>query len=255
MRSSRDDRSPWGKRVYFESHEFETMMQGLLLRAGSDVFVAGSGVDVDRVLLAGLELEADYVSLPNGVLGRTLFLADGSAQVQVSRELADEAEVDTIARRRLRTTLAHECGHVACHRTLFLADTETISLFPSSEGQEEEKPAILCRESTVAPGYSGEWWEYQANRCMASLLLPRHLLAPQFRAVLTSVGVDSYEEAAKQGKDEGMVRTLANMFDISWQALLYRLRDLGFIPTRDQLDQRNMEVEGDLLLTRMGTHR
>ena len=209
MRSSRDHWSPWGKRLYFEPHEFETMMKDLLLRAGTDVFVEGSGVDVDRVLLAAFELEADYVSLPGGVLGRTLFLADGSAQIEVSRELADEAETDTLARRRLRTTLAHECGHVACHRMLFLADTETISLFPSGEGQEAEKPAILCRENTVASGYSGEWWEYQANQCMACLLLPRHLLVPRFQAVLTAVGVGSYEDAAKHGKDVRIVRTLA----------------------------------------------
>ena len=244
MRSSRDHRSPWGKRLYFEAHEFETMMKDLLLRVGPDVFVESSGVDVDRVLLAAFELEADYVSLPDGVLGRTLFLPDGSAQIEVSRELADEAETDTVHRRRLRTTLAHECGHVACHRILFLADTETISLFPSGEGQEEEKPAILCRENTVAPAYSGEWWEYQANQCMACLLLPRHLLVPRFRAVLTGVGVGSYEEAVKRVKDGDIIRTLANMFDVSWQVLLCRLEDLGFIPNRDQLGQRNLELGG-----------
>ena len=244
MRSSRDHRNPWGKRLYFEPHEFETMMKDLLLRAGPDVFVEGSGVDVDRVLLAAFELEADYVSLPDGVLGRSLFLADGSAQIEVSRELADEAETDTVARRRLRTTLAHECGHVACHRMLFLADTETISLFPSGEVQEEEKPAILCRENTVASGYSGEWWEYQANQCMACLLLPRYLLVPRFKAVLTGVGARSFEQAAKQAKDVDIVRSLANMFDVSWQTLLYRLEELGFIPNRDQLDQGNMGLGG-----------
>lgn len=244
MRSSRDHRSPWGQRVYFEVCEFETMMKELLLGAGPGVFVEGSGVDVDRVLLATFKLEADYVSLPDGVLGRTLFLADGTAQIEVSRELSDEAETDTVARRRLRTTLAHECGHVACHRILFLADTETISLFPSGGAPVEEKPAILCRENTVALGYSGEWWEYQANQCMACLLLPRHLLVPRFQAALTGVGVASYEEAANQGKDEEIVRTLAKVFDVSWQALLYRLEELGFIPNREQLNQGDMELGG-----------
>ena len=244
MRSSRDHQSPWGKRLYFESHEFETMMKDLLLRAGPEVFVEGIGVDVDRVLLAAFELDADYVGLPDGLLGRTLFLADGSTQIEVLRELADEAETDAVARRRLRTTLAHECGHVACHRTLFLADTETFSLFSSGEAQEEEKPAILCRESTVGSGYSGEWWEYQANQCMTCLLLPRHLLVPRFHAVLTEVGVRSYEEAAKKGKDIEIVRTLANMFDVSWQALLYRLEETGLIPNRDMIGQGNMELRG-----------
>lgn len=244
MRSFPDHRSPWGKRLYFEPSEFETMMKDLLRRAGPRVFVEGSGVDIDRVLLTAFGLEADYVILPDGVLGRTLFLADGSAQLEVSRELADDAETDTVARRRLRTTLAHECGHVACHSILFMADTETISLFSSGEIQQQEKPAILCREGTVAARYSGEWWEFQANQCMACLLLPRHLLEPRFQAVLTGLGVGSYEEGAKQGKDDDIVRTLANMFDVSWQALLYRLEDLAFIPNRARLDQDSMELGG-----------
>ena len=218
------------------------MMKDLLLCAGPGVFVEGSGVDADRVLLAAYQLEADYVSLPDGVLGRTLFRAEGSVQIEISRELADEAEIETLARRRFRTTLAHECGHVACHRMLFQADTETMSLFPSGEGHEEEKPAILCRESTVGSGYSGEWWEYQANQCMACSLLPRDLLVPRFQAALNATGVGSYSEAAEQGRDVDIVRTLVNGFDVSWQALLYRLEELGFIPNRDLLDQGSMEL-------------
>ena len=241
MRISRDHRSPWGKRLYFEPLEFEAMMEDLLRRTGAEVFAEGGGVDVDRVLLLAFETEADYVNLPQDVLGRTLFLPDGSPQIEVSRELADEAEVDTVARRRLRTTLAHECGHIACHRTLFTADTETIPLFPP-EGQEERKPAILCRENTVASKYSGEWWEYQANQCMACLLLPRNRLVPRVRAALTDLGAESFADAAKQGRDEDAVRILANMFDVSWQALLYRLEDLGFLPNRRQLDQGKIRL-------------
>ena len=206
------------------------MMKDLLLRAGPDVFVEGSGVDVDACSWRHSSSRQTTSASRTACWAGACFSADGSAQIEVSRELADEAETDTVARRRLRTTLAHECGHVACHRMLFLADTETISLFPSGEVQEEEKPAILCRENTVASGYSGEWWEYQANQCMACLLLPRYLLVPRFKAVLTGVGARSFEQAAKQAKDVDIVRSLANMFDVSWQTLLYRLEELGFHP-------------------------
>lgn len=220
-------------------------MKDLLFRTGPSVFSEGSGVDVDLVLLRTFDLEADYVTLPDGVLGRMLFLPDGSARVEVSRELADEAETDTVARRRLRTTLAHECGHVACHRLLFLGDTEMLSLFPSGEA-EEEKPAILCRESTVGAGsgYSGEWWEYQANQCMACLLLPRHLLVPRVETALSGVGATSFQEVVERGRDEEFVRSLANMFDVSWQALLYRLEEFGFIPSQAQMGQGSIELGG-----------
>ena len=101
----------------------------------------------------------------------------------------------------------------------------------------------------MASGYSGEWWEYQANQCMACLLLPRYLLVPRFKAVLTGVGARSFEQAAKQAKDVDIVRSLANMFDVSWQTLLYRLEELGFIPNRDQLDQGNMARRVNFFLT------
>ena len=131
------------------------MMKDLLLCAGPGVFVEGSGVDVDRVLLAAYQLEADYLSLPDGVLGRTLFRADGSAQIEISRELADEAEIDTLARRRFRTTLAHECGHIACHRMLFQADTETMSLFPSGEGTKRRSLPFCAGKARLARGTRG----------------------------------------------------------------------------------------------------
>ena len=78
---------------------------------------------------------------------------------------------------------------------------------------------------------------------MACLLLPRDLLVPRFQAALNATGVGSYSEAAEQGRDVDIVRTLVNGFDVSWQALLYRLEELGFIPNRDLLDQGSTELQ------------
>lgn len=203
-----DSSSPWGKRVFYGTAEFEAMMDEAMLRAGADVFVEGQGVNVDRVLFKGFGVEADYADLGEGLLGRTIFHADGTAHVEVSRELAEEAEVDTVARRRLRSTLGHEGGHLACHGQLFVTDTGTISMFP--ESAEEPKPSILCRSTSVGTtGYSGEWWEYQANQCMACLLLPRRLLRKQYAAVLESVGVRDFVEAVKHDVEEEVIRGLA----------------------------------------------
>ncbi len=210
------------------------MMDDLLERTGSEVFTEGEGVDVELVLLRSLGLEADYVDLPDGVMGRTLFERDGSAQIQVSRRLADEAETDRVARRRLRTTQGHEVGHVACHQQLFIEDTETLSLF-NNQSATEERPAILCRGETVGRlGYRGHWWEYQANQCMAELLLPCWLVRPRVKCVLQEHGVGSFEDAARKGIHEDLVRALADMFDVSWEAVVYRLQELGFLRNIEQ---------------------
>ena len=242
MKTRKDLASPWGVRLYFEEPEFEAMMAEILFKAGSEAFREGHGVDVDRVLFKVYGLEADYVDLPDGVLGRTLFRRDGSAQIEISRKLADVAEADQLARRRLRTTLAHEGGHIACHRQLFVCDTDALSLF-GDEPTEPEKPAILCRESSLAAvGYQGEWWEFQANQCMASLLLPKHLLIPRTTHLLEVFGVSDFAQAQQKGMDEEFIRSLSTTFDVSWQAVLFRLQDLGFVPKAGELQQGGLDV-------------
>lgn len=212
------------------------MMDALRLNCGMDAFRDGGGVDVDLVLLKGYSIEPDFVPLTRGLLGRTTFYPDGRAVVEINRELVQAAEADTVARRRLRTTLAHELGHVCCHRDLFLKDTSTLSLFDNPADIEEQQ-AILCREETVgARIYSGEWWEYQANRCMASLLLPKDILKAKVDALLVKQRAHRMEDLIKNNTAVPIIRSLADVFDVSFEATVYRLKDLGYIPDEFQMD-------------------
>ena len=243
MRSWPDVYSPWGKQLRFDDHEFESMMDELRHRAGEDCFSPGRGVDVDLVLLKAVGTEADYVDLPNNVMGRTTFSPAGHVTIEVSRSLAEHAAVDTVARRRLRTTLAHECGHVACHTCLFVRDTETFSLFSEASAPAvTAKAPIMCRAEGVGNvGYKGEWWEFQANRCMASLLLPRRKVSDSVRKRLADGGFKSGEECIASGNGEALVRSVADEYDVSQTAVLYRLQDLGFIPKGAQRQIRLSE--------------
>jgi len=237
MKSWPDSKSPWGKQLRFEEDEFEAMMDEMRGRAGSECFTPGKGVDVDLVVLRAIETEADYVDLPAGVMGRTIFGADGSATIEISRSLSEEAEHDRVAERRLRTTVAHECGHVACHRGLFMRDTETFSLFAVTEGTKSAvtKPPIMCREESVGRiGYNGQWWEYQANRCMAALLLPRRLFGASAKRCLGDGGFKSGEECLNRGYAEHFVRELSDEYNVSQQATLLRLQALGYLPSGTQ---------------------
>lgn len=233
MKSWKDRSNPWGKRLHFEDCEFDAIAEELIERAGGDVFAEGDGVDVDLVLLKALDVEADYGPLPEGIMGRTLFDKSGAACIQVSSDLAEAAEIDRVARRRLRTTLAHEGGHVSCHQSLFIVDSDTFDLFPDEES--EPKPAIMCREDSISrPRYRGDWWEYQANQVMAALLLPKRWFCPNVERALGSFGVPDFTEAIKRDAHENVLRCLADMFDVSWEATFYRLQSLGFAPNVDE---------------------
>lgn len=232
MKTWHDTASPWGKRLHFEDAEFEFMMDELRERAGCEVFARGKGVDVDLVLLRGFDIEADYLNLPDGVMGRTRFYPDGRAFVEVSRALAEEAERDAVARWRLRSTLAHECGHVGCHRSLFVRDVETLPLF---DMESREKPGIVCRNETVdEPRYRGEWWEFQANRCMGALLMPGELIQAELAGALSETGFKNFSEALRAGVSEAVVRALAKAFDVSFAVVFYRLEQLGYLPKAGQ---------------------
>ncbi len=208
------------------------MMEDVRGRAGDDVFTEGDGVDVDLALFHGFGLEADYVKLPDGVLGRTVFNSSGRVErVEVDRGLSDAAEHDRLARRRLRTTLAHELGHVACHPQLFIEDSVTPSLFDPTQEPERAMPRLMCREASVGSfKYSGEWWEYQANQCMVALLLPRRFFINKANEVLTSLDCASVEDAVERDQGEDVLRALANCFDVSFEATWYRLASTGFVP-------------------------
>jgi hypothetical protein len=222
MRTSRDPRSPWGVRLWFEDAEFDEIMDGVRQRAG-EVYAEGRGVDVDEVLMRVYGIDPDYLELPRGVLGRTVFHANGLVDVHVSRSLSERAEKSRVARQRLRSTMGHECGHVALHGNLQLG---------APGAAPKEAPAILCRASAFKTKgrRGGEWWEYQANRAMASLLMPRDLTHAALSKILRARGHESLEKALEAESCPEVLGELSRIFDVSFEMALYRLTDLGLLP-------------------------
>ncbi len=208
--------------MWFEEAEFERIMDGVRQRAG-EVFAEGRGVDVEEVLMRVYEISPDYLELPRGVLGRTVFHANGLVDVHLSRGLSERADRSRVARQRLRSTMGHECGHVALHRQLQLGAL--------GEGP-TDAPAILCRASAfkTESGRAGEWWEYQANRAMASLLMPRDLTNAALSGILPALGHESLKKALEAEGGPEVLRELSRIFDVSFEMVLYRLGDLGLLP-------------------------
>ena len=106
-----------------------------------------------------------------------------------------------------------------------------MSLFPEDDAVGQD--GILCRETSVGEydprRYRGEWWEYQANQCMASLLLPRGIFREQVETAVKSEGVGSFEDAVRVGSGDRVVRSLSFCFDVSNQVVYYRLKGLGCV--------------------------
>ena len=232
MRTRRDLASPWGYRVWYHDSEFDTLMDEARERAAVDLFTPGSGIDVEELLLRVYGISPDFAAdLPDEVLGRTLFSGDGQIEIEINRTLSERAEHDRTARRRLRSTLGHECAHVVGHAHLQVSDG-TLSLF---EYDEPRQSRVLCRSVSIQLGGAGvDWWEYQANRGMASLLLPRPILKTEIPTVLGSCGYRTVTAALADGRGKEVINAIADLFDISFEMTLYRLQSTGFIPDMRQ---------------------
>jgi Zn-dependent peptidase ImmA (M78 family) len=125
----------------------------------------------------------DYVDLPKGVLGEAVFSENGLECIHVSRALDDSSPIGLI---RTRSTIAHEIGHGELHEEKFIAklihDHAQGDLFlkPTASSASVNRVVTVCRENQIFGNNKDEWWEIQANKFMAALLMPPSLLHQVF---------------------------------------------------------------------------
>ena len=73
------------------------------------------------------------------------------------------------------------------HASLFIDDGRQQEMIGDNVDLENRR--ILCRQSDVAAAkaksYDGRWWEWQANRAIGGLLLPKQLISASLDGLLT----------------------------------------------------------------------
>ena len=127
-------------------------------------------VRIERFVEKQFKTALRYEDLGPDNLGCTIFNSSGAVDaILVSRSL--EEQNTTAARRRVRSTVAHEAGHGLLHGSLFSGDN-----FPD-RGKNQRR--ILCRSEDILveteSSYRGRWWEFQAStrtgRLVAAMML------------------------------------------------------------------------------------
>ena len=192
MRMLKTDVGPFAERPFYEQKEIESIT-AMELRSVELLPRRPSPIRVDRFLEKRFGLAEDYADLPAGILGYTQFGSQGAEAVMISRSLEEEGGV--VAKRRIRTTLAHEAGHILLHAHLFVIGDSRESARPFSDEFDARDRSILCRDSNIevagglTGGYDGRWWEYQANQAMGALLLPKALVLKALDGLLVTAGV------------------------------------------------------------------
>ena len=228
MKSLRAQHGPFKERPYYTDSEIEKTCVDELQRVGL-LPQSPEPIRIDRFIEKRFGVAHEYEDLPPGLLGYTRFSKSGVAQIVVARSLDDNSVVND---RRVRSTLAHEAGHGLLHAHLFVVTGQS-SLFPDGQGA---SPRVLCRDDRGPGGtkYQGEWWEYQANRTIGGLLLPRQLVLKALKPFLEPVGLLGISNLPRDRRGDAAMR-LADSFDVNPIVAVLRLSEL--FPEQDGAQQ------------------
>jgi hypothetical protein len=182
-------------------------------------------IRIERFVEKQFKTTLRYEDLGPENLGCTIFNSSGAVEaILVSRFLEEQNTIP--ARRRVRSTVAHEAGHGLLHGSLFM---EAASPDPVNGAVGKNQRLILCRSEDILVdsqrSYAGRWWEFQANQAIGSLLLPRLLM----NTFLDQSGIApaSFESRIlTPAQRESLVKKAAVTFDVNPIVVRIRLDSL-----------------------------
>ena len=161
---------------------------------------------------ADLDLYADLTAEGDDVEAVTDFVPGQRPRVRISARLTDSARRE----HRLRTTLAHELGHVVLHDFIWWFDQGVL---------DAERARALSPRCHRRPNLrTADWMEWQAGYMSGALLMP----AARIRDELDDAAPVWVRSARAKRRIERVTAT----FDVSVEAARVRLQQLGHVSQR-----------------------
>lgn len=224
MKIFRQRIGPFTERPYYTDSDMENMCLDALRKV--DLYPSSpSPIRIDRFAEKHFNISLRYESLPEGVLGLTLFGKNGVQDIVIAEEL--DSEGSQVSKRRIRSTIAHEAGHGLFHTHLYLQNAITHPEF--IDLSEPKKPKMLCRDvegvsNKTNSNYHGKWWEFQANQAIGAFLLPRHLVITALDSMLINNKFTG--KILDENKREKAVALIAETFDVNPAAARIRVNKI-----------------------------
>lgn len=227
-RSSNRPRVP-----FLHDHQIEEEANLLIAEweQAQEVIVAPP-VPIEEILECHLRLSCEVADLRNelghaDVLGGIWF---GKRLIKFDRTLDPALNLSMLG--RYRFTLAHEVGHWRLHRQHLMNDPAAAPLF------EHDCDAAFVNRSSANPPE-----EIQANAFAANVLMPRRMIREAWQrwrcteepVALASLAIRELYADRRANEEMAMeefCKPLAKMFEVSAQAMRYRLQALGLLVAR-----------------------
>ncbi len=229
MRWVRDSTGRFRWRPFLEAGEIDVLCeqritQFLFALYGSVAYPLSTD-DLTRLIeqdVDDLDLFADLSALGDDsamVEGVTTFVPGHRPCIQIAGYLSEDSRKEA----RLRTTLAHELGHVLLHD--FTGEREDAPR-PRQADDPDTASTTLCTPWAIGTWPPVDWMEWQANYASGALLMPR-------TAVQQALFPSTERHAASSPVAGGLGRAIdivQGSFMVSDAAALVRLRQLGYVP-------------------------
>jgi hypothetical protein len=169
---------------------------------------------------ASLDSCVDLSAFGDDVEGVTEFFPDQGPKVSISDKLANDARREN----RLRTTLAHEFGHVHFHRHLWAEKFLTVRLFDRKSAENK----AICKRDTVLNANQYDWMEWQAGYVSGSVLMPLTHVRQLVSEYCQPLGLHG---AVYQGSQQGLalIAQVVDRFAVSEEAARIRLLKLNLL--------------------------
>lgn len=238
--------------------ELEDMAENFIRDFNPDALKTPMEIDIDSFAQNYLRLNQDFQYLShNGMYLGMIVFNDSDIPVyipQINRAEYIKAKAGTIIidnnllaesqEQRYRYTMGHECGHDIFHKSYFAFDPNQITMFVG-----KQKPMIQCREISLnSKAKPVDQWtdkdrmEWQANYFSSALLMPKSMVSKLIESVTNKNTLSIHAKRVYE-----MIRT----FNVSAQAAEYRLRELGFIFTREGKPPASDFVNGKIKIHRL----
>jgi Zn-dependent peptidase ImmA (M78 family) len=228
----RDDTGRFVERPYYTAAELDRACEHIVssfLSARHGHFRLPVETDELSILIeqqgASLDSSVDLSEYGQDVEGLTAFYPDRNPEVSISDRLGSDPRREN----RLRTTLAHEFGHVHFHRHLWQEKFITQGLFDRRAPENK----VICKRDSILDAKDLDWMEWQAGYVSGAILMP---IGPIRRFVSDFCGSRGLHSAVSIASEPGrhIQSGVMAAFLVSEDAARVRLLKLGLLATNDR---------------------
>jgi hypothetical protein len=167
-----------------------------------------------------LDQYADLSGYGPNVEGLTHFQPGRKPIVRISKRLAE----DEYRQNRLRTTLAHEYGHVRFHAYLWELEPPAPDLLRRNPNAAMQ----ICYRDNILDAAQTDWMEWQAGYVCGALLMPATNVRQLVRPYIESHGLFGVV-GQRDSHGLALIEAVKTGFDVSADAARIRLLKLGIL--------------------------